>query len=246
MARNILITNDDGIEAGGLIRLAEAAREFGDVTVVAPTGECSAASHSITLRHSLIVHPYDFPATGVKAFSCSGTPADCVRVARRNLLAREPDVVFSGINRGYNMASDIQYSATVAAAFEAEFQGYAAIAFSESMNGVHEVTDRYLRELIEKLIDEPYVPGWVINVNFPGCSLSECKGILWDRKVSRAAYYVDHYNTVRRFSDGGAELMVEGVHEPVDEEGTDYAAILANYVSIGRVGNIGADDHNAV
>ncbi len=239
MEMDILITNDDGIDADGIVRLAEAAREFGNVYVVAPAAQSSAASHSITLRHSIKVHPHDFPVSGVKAYSCSGTPADCVRVGSLNIMDRRPDIVLSGINYGYNIATDIQYSATAGACFEAEFQGYPAIAFSEPMKDVHEVTDRYLTEIIEELIREPYIPGQILNVNFPDCSLAEFKGILRDRKVSRQVFYADHYNVVNTFPDGGFEFMVEGVHERVTEEGTDYAAILGNHISIGRVRNIG-------
>lgn len=235
----ILITNDDGITSDGIVRLAKAACEFGHVWVVAPGHECSAKSHCITLRHSLEVHPHDFPVENVIAYSCSGTPADCVRVGCRNVMPAEPDVVLSGINYGYNMASDIQYSATVGAAFEAEFQGYTAVAFSEDAGDCHEVTDMYLRDVMAQLIHEPYVPGRIINVNFPGCRRDECRGILRDRKVSRLAYFEDHYNVVQRFPDGGMELMVEGVHEPFTEEGSDYAAILGNCVSIGYAANIG-------
>ncbi len=238
-ALNILITNDDGIESGGIIRLAQTAKEFGNVWVVAPAEQRSAASHSITLRHSLELHPHTFPVEGIKAYSCTGTPADCVRVGCRNILPDKPDVVISGINYGYNIASDIQYSATAGAAFEAEFQGYLAIALSEDMSECHEVTDRYLREILAELINEPYVPGRIINVNFPGCKLSECKGVLRDRSVSRRAFFEDHYNVLQRFSDGGMELMVEGVHEYIPDPGSDYDAVLNNYVSVGSVSNLG-------
>jgi 5'-nucleotidase len=143
-----------------------------------------------------------------------------------------------GINFGYNVASDIQYSATAGAAFEGEFQGYVSIAFSEGINGCHEVTDKYLRELMEEYIDAPYVPGQIININFPHCKLEECKGILRDRKVSRNSFYTDRYRAVEEFSNGGVSLMVDGIYEPKTEEGTDYGAVLDNYVSVGYVRNI--------
>ncbi len=237
--RRILITNDDGIGSDGIIRLAEAARQFGEIWVVAPEKQCSAASHSITLRHSVEILPHDFPVDGVYAFSCTGTPADCVRVGSLSIMKERPDAVLSGINYGYNMASDIQYSATAGAAFEGEFQGYLSIALSEAACECHEVTDRYLAEILGELIDERYIPGQIINVNFPGCPADECRGILRDRTVSRLAYYKDHYNEVRKLPNGGVELMVEGVHEPVTEDGSDYGAVLGKYVSIGRVRNIG-------
>lgn len=236
--RRILITNDDGIDSPGIIRLARAALNFGSVFVVAPERENSGVSHSISLRHSVMVHPYDFPVKGVEAYSCSGTPGDCVRVGSLSIMKERPDAVLSGINYGYNVATDIQYSATAGAAFEAEFQGFPAIALSEGACDIHEVTDRYLGEILEELMGREYVPGYMYNVNFPGCRLSECKGILWDRRVSRQIFYKDHYNVLQKLPDGGMELMVEGVHEPVSEEGTDYGAVLDNYVSVGRVSNI--------
>lgn len=238
MQRKILITNDDGIDSDGIIRLAETARVFGDVWIVAPEKQCSAASHSITLRHSLEVHPHVFPVENVHAFLCTGTPGDCVRVGILSLMPESPDVVLSGINYGYNVATDIQYSATAGAAFEAEFQGYTAIAFSEDACECHEVTDRYLKEILGELIDEKYIPGQIINVNFPGCPVSECKGVLRNRRVGREAFFIDHYNVIKKLPDDGMELMVEGVRESESEEGTDFGAILDNYVSIGRAFNI--------
>ena len=236
--RKILITNDDGIESDGIRRLAEAAKEFGQVWIVAPESQRSAASHSITLRHPIDVHPYNFSVEGVRAFSCTGTPGDCVRVGVLSIMPEKPDVIMSGINFGYNVASDIQYSATAGAAFEGEFQGILSIAFSEGMTGVHEVTDRYLKEIMEELIDKPYEAGKIWNVNFPHCKLVECKGVLRDRRVSRKSFYTDSYRPVEEFANGGVSLMVDGVFSPQSEEDTDYGAVLDNYVSIGTVRNL--------
>ena len=120
--RKILITNDDGIDSDGIIRLAQVAKEFGEVYVVAPDGQRSAMSHSITLRHSIEAWEVEFPVEGVKAYACNGTPGDCVRIGVLNIVPGRPDNVFSGINYGYNVATDLQYSATAGAAFEAAFQ----------------------------------------------------------------------------------------------------------------------------
>lgn len=235
----ILITNDDGIEAEGIIRLARVAKEFGEVWVVAPESQRSAASHSISLHNAIDVFPCEeFPIDGVHAFSCSGTPGDCVRVGSLSVMPEKPEVVLSGINFGFNVASDIQYSATAGAAFEATFQEYHAIALSEGCHG-HEVTDKYLREVLKKLLDEPLQPGFIHNVNFPDCPLGECKGILYDRKVSKGMFFKDHYNLVEELEDGGKRYMVEGVYTPGAEEGTDFEAILNNYVSVGVVNNVG-------
>ena len=236
--RSILITNDDGIASDGILRLAKAAMAFGEVWVVAPESERSATSHSITLHSPIDVYPYDFPANGVRAYACSGTPADCVRVGSLAIMPQKPDVVLSGINYGYNAASDIQYSATAGAAFEASFQGSLGIAVSEGASSVHEVTDAYLPEVLERLICRTVRPGQILNVNFPGCPLSECRGILENRAVSVGMFYKDHYKEIETLPGGGVRLMVEGVLIQEAEEGTDFRAILEHYVSIGVVTNI--------
>lgn len=236
----ILLTNDDGIYAHGLERLAKAVLKYGEVWVVAPAEERSAASHSVTLRHPLDVYPItDYSIEGVKAYSCSGTPVDCVRVGSLSVMPEKPDVVISGINNGFNMASDLQYSATVGAAFEGTFQEYHAIAISEAFDGPHEVTDHYLPEILDRILYEQLPPGHIHNVNFPECSISECKGILYDRKVSRGMFFKDRYNEIEKLENGGIRYMIEGIKTPVAEEETDFKALLDHYVSVGTVNNIG-------
>lgn len=235
--RKILITNDDGINADGIIRLAQAATEFGEVWVIAPDSQRSAMSHSITLRHSVDAWKVDFPVPGVHAYACSGTPGDCVRIGSLNIVPEKPDHVFSGINYGFNAASDIQYSATAGAAFEAAFQGIHTIAFSEDACEIHEVTERYLKEIIAELLNKPLGVNQIWNVNFPGCQLAECNGILRDRKVSTDAFYVDRYieTTV---SEDKVSYMVERIRNYSALEGTDLKAIFDNYISIGIATNI--------
>lgn len=235
--RKILITNDDGINADGIIRLAQAATEFGEVWVIAPDSQRSDMSHSITLRHSVDAWKVDFPVPGVHAYACSGTPGDCVRIGSLNIVPEKPDHVFSGINYGFNAASDIQYSATAGAAFEAAFQGIHTIAFSEDACEIHEVTERYLKEIIAELLNKPLGVNQIWNVNFPGCQLAECNGILRDRKVSTDAFYVDRYieTTV---SEDKVSYMVEGIRNYSALEGTDLKAIFDNYISIGIATNI--------
>lgn len=242
MTRRILITNDDGIKSEGLLRLVKEAAEFGEVWIVAPESERSAASHSITLRHEIDIFPVEYPVEskfGVHAYSCSGTPGDCVRLGCTTIVPDKPTVVLCGINFGYNVASDIQYSATCGSAFEAEFQGVPAIAFSEGAGKCHEVSDRYLHEILEKLIDTEFIPGKIYNVNFPFCPVSECKGVLYDRGVSRGMVYKDGYKEVEKLDNGGARYMVDGVFTPEAEDGTDYRAVLDKYVSVGTVMNVG-------
>ena len=147
MSRTILITNDDGIHADGMLRLARAAVRFGDVWLIAPRRQRSAASHTITLHKPLDIMPFPYPAEGVRAYTCSGTPVDCVRLGVKKIMPCPPDVVLSGINYGFNAATDIQYSATAGAAFEASFLGIRSIALSEYNCPCHEVTDHYLDEI---------------------------------------------------------------------------------------------------
>ena len=235
--RKILITNDDGIASDGIVRLAKAAVKLGEVWVVAPDSQRSAVSHSVTLRHSVEAWKTDFPVAGVHAFACDGMPADCVRIGVLNIVPGKPDNVFSGINYGYNIGSDIQYSATAGAAFEAAFQGIHTIAFSEDACDTHEVTDRYLEEIMSELTDKPLGINQIWNVNFPGCTLDKCGGILRDRTVSTDVFYCDIYDETQVSADR-ISYMVEGIRRWEASEGTDLKAILDNCVSIGIATNI--------
>ena len=237
--RRILITNDDGIGAEGLLRLAEAAKRFGEVWAVAPDTERSAASHSITLHDHLDVYPHDFPVPGVRAYTCSGMPADCIRVGVLNIMPGKPDVVLSGVNYGYNLATDTQYSATVGAAMEAAFQGIHAIALSEAAHPNHDAADTFLSDVLGTLLDDRLGYGEIYNVNFPGISRGRCRGILRDRTVSHGVMYRDRYNVVKNLPGGGVRLMVEGRYGEDAEPGTDFQAVLDGYVSVGVVRNIG-------
>ena len=237
--KKILITNDDGIEADGLIRLARAALSFGEVWVVAPEKQRSASSHAITLHDSIDINPYPmFPVEGVKAYACSGMPADCVRVGGLSVMDSCPDIVLSGINYGYNAATDLQYSGTAGAAFEATFQGWHGVALSESADPCHETADAYLDELLGEAISMKLGYGQIVNINFPHGPMCDCKGVLRDRRVSHGMFYRDSYRKKRDLSDGGNEVMVDGTWEAKGEEGTDLKAIIDGYVSVGIVTNI--------
>lgn len=235
--KKILITNDDGIDSDGLIRLVKVTKEFGEVWVVAPQSQRSAMSHSITLRHSIEAWEVDFPISGVHAFACDGTPADCVRIGVLNIVPGKPDHVFSGINYGYNVGSDLQYSATAGAAFEASFQKIHTIAFSEDADEMHEVTDEYIKDIMGDLLDKPLEINQIWNVNFPSCRLKDCKGILKGRTVSTDEFYKDRY-LEKKVSSGKISYMVEGIRNYEASQGTDLRAILDNYVSVGIATNI--------
>lgn len=241
----ILITNDDGITSDGLLRLAVEAAKWGEVWVVAPDSQRSAASHSLTINVPLDVVPYDMGVSGVHAFSCTGLPSDCVRLGSRYIMPEEPDVVFSGINNGFNVGTDIQYSATVGAALDAAMAGYPAIAFSEGYafdpeerGAGHDVTDQYLPQVVEELLNEDLVPGVVINVNFPDCPTEKCGGILRNRRVSMGNPYIDTYRLREEKEDGTRRYTIHWVDRNYADEGTDLRALIDGYVSIGIVNNI--------
>ncbi len=236
--RKILITNDDGIEAPGIVRLAKAASVLGEVWVVAPEIQRSATSHSITLHEEIRIRKHDFPVEGVRAYACSGTPVDCVRVGSLNVMPYRPNVILSGINEGYNVAGDIQYSATAGAALEAASLGFAAIAVSEHATRGHEVTDAYLPGLLEEYIDVDPGRNKIININFPGCSFAECRGIRRDCTVSMDSFYRARYKLTETLKDGTRFFAVDDIYNEDAEEGTDFRALVDKYVSVGIVTNI--------
>lgn len=236
--RRILITNDDGIESDGILRLVRTAKKFGEVWVVAPKEQMSAVSRMVTLRKPIDVKEIEYPVDGVRAFACSGTPVDCVRVGSLAVMPYKPDVVLAGINYGCNVATDIPYSATAGAAFEAAFQGFHAIAFSEMANECHEITDAYLRELLAEYLEYPLKKNQIVNINFPEGRLSDCKGILRNVRTSEEAFFHDRYNLVEEKEDGTKSYMVEGIFNNMAEEGTDFRAILDGYIAVGIVDNI--------
>ncbi len=237
--RTILITNDDGITASGLIRLAKAAKDFGEVWIIAPEKQRSALSHSITLREKIDITPFDFPVPGVRAWACSGTPADCVRIGIYRMLPSLPDIVLSGINYGYNIGSDIQYSATVGAAMETAHMGILSIALSETTGEDHEITDACLSPVLEEMLTYKTARDEILNVNFPCGSLRNCRGILRDRKVSAHGIFREQYCAVEELPGGGLRVEVKGTPNTECEEGTDFRALIDGYISIGRVRNIG-------
>lgn len=234
----ILITNDDGINAPGIIRLAKVAKKYGEVWIVAPDSQRSGASHSINLHVPITVTKVSFPVEGVEAYQTSGTPADCARVGILSIVPDKPDLVLSGINYGHNAGSDVMYSGTVGAAMEAMFQGIAAIAISEGgCPGGDVVTEEYLEEILDEYVNRGYVEDEIININFPACDLSEVKGILHNRKLSRGRIFTDTYKCVREDGDT-RDYMVSGQYGIISEPDTDLRAIHENYISIGIVKNM--------
>ncbi len=235
--KNILITNDDGIKSNGLVRLAEVARNFGKVWVIAPDGQRSAVSHKISIREPIDIHEVDFPVEGVKAFKMTGCPADCVRVGVPNIVEGKTDLVLSGINYGYNSGLDIQYSGTVGAAMEAASMGIHAIALSEAAEEEHEVTDFYLNPVLASMINYKLGFNQIWNINFPKCGMSGFRGILPDRKVADIGLYVDKY-VEEKLPDGGIRVRISNTFAEDAPDGTDLRALMDGYISISKLENI--------
>ena len=234
---NILIVNDDGIRAKGIETLARLAKEFGQVWVVAPADQCSAMSHCISVHSKLKVTKVDFPVEDVKAYSVTGTPADCVKAAMEVVLPDKPDMVFSGINHGYNVGYDIAYSGTVGAAMDALQQGVPAIAYSTRMGGHFETVERYFSMVTRGILEQEPNLKEVWNVNFPGCQPDEVKGILWDRVPAPTEYYLDHFDMEKIDEDTVMLDMVNIEFCPGQDEGTDIHALNQNCISIGKIRN---------
>ncbi|MGD9943824.1 MAG: 5'/3'-nucleotidase SurE [Burkholderiaceae bacterium] len=170
----ILISNDDGYFSPGIEALAEVAREFGEVTVIAPERDRSGASNSLTLDRPLSVR---VAANGF--LYLNGTPTDCVHVAVTGLLDHKPDLVLSGINDGANMGDDTIYSGTVAAAMEGFLLGVPAIAFSLARKG-HENLDTaagVARQLLRRYVAAPFTTPMLLNVNVPAIPADQLRGV---------------------------------------------------------------------
>ena len=232
----ILVTNDDGIGSEGLRRVVEMAKGFGEVWVVAPVCQCSAMSQCVTIRRSLTVHPEAYPVEGVRAYSVSGTPADCVDAALGYLMKDcRPDWCFSGMNWGFNAGFDIAYSGTVGAAMQALMLGVPAIAFSNKKGDMYETADHYMAEIAETLMKKEKLTREIWNVNFPGCTLAECRGIEWDVAIEPTPYFYGDYQT--EAGENGSVILLDRdvYHEDHGERHTDVAALLHNKVAVGRI-----------
>ena len=184
----ILVTNDDGITAPGLRALVRYMREIGEVMVVAPDSPQSGMGHAITLDNTLYSKRVIFEQ-GSEApieFSCSGTPADCVKLALQELLPRKPDICVSGINHGSNASINVIYSGTMSAAIEAGIEGIPAIGFSlcdYSWDADFEPAEDSIKTIVRQALEHGIPNGVVLNVNIPRTNGESPKGV----KVCRQA-----------------------------------------------------------
>jgi 5'-nucleotidase len=240
---NVLLTNDDGIEAEGLQVLGAALGELEDVRVVviAPDGNRSGMARSITTRRPLWVQEADFPG-GTLAYATDGTPVDCVRLANIGLVRDfEPHLVVSGINHGANLGDDITYSGTVAAAFEALVLGLPGIAVSQQ-SGARELGYRYdgvfrfelaagfVAALVERLEEFPLPEGTLLNINVPAGRPESVEVARIGRRL-----YRDELKLEREEAGPPARrgYWIYGSDPGYrDEPGTDLAAVAAGRIAL--------------
>ena len=228
----ILVTNDDGIHGPGLVVLEEIARSISDdVWVVAPDEERSGAGHSLTLAN-----PLRYQKLGDKRFEVSGTPTDCVIMAVRKIMPAMPDLVLSGVNRGQNIADDVTYSGTIAAAMEGTSLGLKSIALSQ-VTGIHDngesfaVARAHGSKVVKKLLDLHFGPGMLVNVNFPDCRPDEVAGIEVTRQGKRDQNFllVDERVDARGRNYYWLGFARERGNPPID---TDIGAVFQKRISV--------------
>jgi 5'-nucleotidase len=225
----ILLSNDDGYQAPGILALYDAIKDLGDVEVVAPEHNNSAKSNALTLHSPLYVH---LAGNGFRYVN--GTPADCVHVALTGLLGYRPDLVVSGINNGANMGDDTIYSGTVGAAMEGYLFGVPSIAFSQTQKGWAHIDDaaRKARELVRQVLAEHVRASepWLLNVNIPNLAYDELKSFKVCRLGRRHAAEKVNMQTSPH---GDLMYWIGGAGPAKDEaEGTDFHATAQGHVSI--------------
>lgn len=228
---NILVTNDDSISAKGIRILAECASQFGAVTVVAPESPCSGQSSAITINRALHLKSVDYEP-GIRAYAVDGTPVDCVKLALHTLFPDKPDLILSGINHGSNAGNAIVYSGTLGAVLEGCMAGIRSVGFSlldYSPDADFSKSEKFVAEIIEKVINYSLPEGVALNVNIPAHIVPA--GI----RVCRAArgFWTEEYE---RYSDicGNPYYMLAGrfVNEDEGALDTDEHFLSEGYVSV--------------
>lgn len=222
----ILISNDDGYLAPGIVALANALRPIAEIVVVAPDSNRSGSSNSLTLDRPLSAYRSE---NGF--YFLNGTPSDCVHVALTGGLSFRPDLIVSGINQGQNMGDDTLYSGTVAAATEGFLFGIPAIAFSQVRSGWEhlDTAARIAREIVERdfaFLNKPFL----LNVNIPNLPYEDIKGM----QATRLGKRHESEPVIKTQDPHGREIFWIGPagKEKDAGEGTDFHAVSNGYVSI--------------
>ncbi|MBT3250225.1 MAG: 5'/3'-nucleotidase SurE [Candidatus Marinimicrobia bacterium] len=227
----ILLTNDDGIFAPGLQILYDSISTFGETWVVAPDKERSGAGHAITLTEPLRVQELDNYKMS-NAFQCSGTPADCVKLAIQNILPHPPDMVISGINQGANSGSYVIYSGTVSAAVEGMISGIPSFAISlDSHNSPDfDFSGKIARNIAENIVRNGLPEKTILNVNIPSGDIDDIKGI----KITKHGNSMFHDSYDKRLDPRNRHYFwMNGKRAVIDEnDDVDNEALKQGYVSV--------------
>ena len=229
----ILVTNDDGISAPGIRVLIDQMCTLGDVYVVAPNKPQSGKGHAITIDNILELKKHDQNSHAITEISCTGTPADCVKLAINEVLGQKPDLCVSGINHGSNSSINIVYSGTMSAAIEAGVEGIPSIGFSlcdYSLEADFSEAATYAKKIASNVLEQGLPDGVVLNVNFPKKQEQPYKGI----KVCRQARANWNEKFDKRTNPFGKEYYwLTGSFELLDDgEDTDEYSLNNHYVSI--------------
>ncbi len=229
----ILISNDDGITAPGIRVLVDCMKKLGTVVVVAPDSPQSGMGHAITINESLRLDESDYFGPDVLAYQCSGTPADCVKLALDKVLDRKPDLLVSGINHGSNSSVNVIYSGTMSAAMEGAIDGLQAIGFSlldYSLDADFTTAAEVVSKVAAKVLDKKLPSDCLLNVNIPKVPLSELKGIKICRQAK--AKWVEKFDE-REDPYGRKYFWLTGEFVNMDNgEDTDEWALKHGYASV--------------
>ena len=229
----ILVTNDDGINAPGIRTLIHVMNTIGDVVVVAPDSPQSAMGHAITINSTLYVERVKVDDGPQIEYSCSGTPADCVKIAINEILDRTPDLCVSGINHGSNSSINVIYSGTMSAALEAGIEGIPAIGFSlldYNWNANFNATKKYVKTITDLVLKHGLSLGVVLNVNLPNLLEKDIKGVKICRQAK--ANWEEEFDK-RQNPQGRDYYWLTGKFVNLDHgEDTDEWALNNGYVSV--------------
>lgn len=240
----ILVTNDDGFDAGGIEMLRDVAREFGNVVVVAPDSAQSGMSNAITVKYPLFLKKV-FQDKGLYVFKSNGTPVDCVKLSFHSLLPRLPDIVLSGINHGSNSSSSVHYSGTIGGAREGVLNGVPSVGFS-LLDYRHDAdfsqARPFIRQIVSQVVRYGLPAGTFLNVNIPEGDM--LKGI----KVCRQAHgkWVEEF-VEREDPRKDKYYWLTGSFKNLEPEATDTDEYALDHGFISVVPcNLDITDHSAI
>jgi len=230
----ILITNDDGISAPGILHLSSIAQKHGDIFIIAPDKPQSGMGHAITINSTLRIQKTTHHKDAFAEYSCTGTPVDCVKMAINKLLPRKPALILSGINHGSNSSINVIYSGTMSAAIEGSLEGATSIGFSlcdYDINADFTATTSFIDKIITSCLKEPLPKGVCLNVNFPKLKKDEINGLKICRQAK--ANWVEDFEE-RQDPYGRSYYWLTGkfVNFEPEAKDTDEWALKNGYVSV--------------